>query len=70
MRKLLSTWAVAITLTLTAAGPAWAAPGVVSLTTPVLPANAARTSINSLSASTGTPTRYNITSVPGGARCT
>ncbi|RZK29634.1 MAG: hypothetical protein EOO63_08620, partial [Hymenobacter sp.] len=66
MRKLLSTWVVAITLTLAAAVPAWAAPGVVSLTTPVLPANAARTAINKLSASSGTPTSYNITSVPGG----
>ncbi|RZL07530.1 MAG: hypothetical protein EOO62_16930, partial [Hymenobacter sp.] len=66
MRDTIFNWVFALTLTLAAAVPTWAAPGVVSLTTPVLPANAARTAINSLTASTGTPTRYNITSVPGG----
>lgn len=66
MINFLSTWVLAFTLTLAAVAPTWAAPGVVSLTTPVLPANAARTSISSLKASTGTPTRYNITSVPQG----
>ncbi|OGX90407.1 beta strand repeat-containing protein [Hymenobacter coccineus] len=57
---------MAIALALAALVPAWAAPGVASLTTPVLPANATRTAINNLKASTGTPTRYNITSVPQG----
>lgn len=65
MRPLLSTWVLSLVLVLAAVAPAWAVPGVVSLTTPVLPANANRTAINSLT-STGTPTRYNITSVPGG----
>ncbi|MBF9239866.1 T9SS type A sorting domain-containing protein [Hymenobacter sp. BT683] len=66
MKKLVLSWALLITLALAAAVPAWAAPGVVSLTTPVLPANAARTAINSLTVSSGTPTRYNINSLPGG----
>jgi uncharacterized repeat protein (TIGR01451 family) len=64
MKELLPAWILA--LMLAGAAPAWAAPGVVSLTTPVLPANAARTPINGLSVSSGTPTRYNITSLPGG----
>ncbi|RZK30028.1 MAG: hypothetical protein EOO63_07750, partial [Hymenobacter sp.] len=66
MRKFLSTWVFALALLLAAGAPAWALPGVVNLTTPVLPANAGRTAINSLSASSGTPTSYNITSLPGG----
>ncbi|RZK23845.1 MAG: hypothetical protein EOO63_17485, partial [Hymenobacter sp.] len=66
MKKFLSTWVFALTLLLAAGAPAWAVPGVVNLTTPVLPANAGRTTINSLSASSGTPTSYNITSLPGG----
>jgi uncharacterized repeat protein (TIGR01451 family) len=67
MRELLFKWVIAATLTLAAVVPSWAVPGVINLTTPVLPANnAVRTSINSLRASSGTPTRYNITSLPGG----
>jgi uncharacterized repeat protein (TIGR01451 family) len=67
MKVHLSFFILSIILALTAVAPAWAAPGVNSLTTPVLPANAARTSINSLTATTtGTISRYNITSVPGG----
>ncbi len=64
MKELLPAWILA--LLLVGAAPAWAAPGVVNLTTPVLPANATRTPINGLSVSSGTPTRYNITSLPGG----
>ncbi|RZK34172.1 MAG: hypothetical protein EOO61_14035, partial [Hymenobacter sp.] len=66
MKKPLSSWVLAFALLLAAAAPTWAAPGVVSLTTPILPANAARTAINNLTASSGTPTRYNILTVPGG----
>ncbi|RZJ88539.1 MAG: hypothetical protein EOO60_10960, partial [Hymenobacter sp.] len=66
MKKPLFSWVLAFTLLVAAAAPAWAAPGVAGLTTPVLPANAARTAINGLSASSGTPTRYNILTVPGG----
>jgi uncharacterized repeat protein (TIGR01451 family) len=51
---------------LAAVVPAWATPVVTALTTPVLPANAARTNINSLTVTSGTPIRYNITSLPGG----
>ncbi len=63
MKELLPAWLLAALLV--GATPALAAPGVVNQTTPVLPANAARTPIASLAAS-GTPTRYNITSLPGG----
>ncbi|MGI4734679.1 MAG: T9SS type A sorting domain-containing protein [Janthinobacterium lividum] len=66
MKLSLSTWFLSIFLALAAVTSAWAAPGVLNLTTPVLPANASRTAINSLSASTGTPTRYNIVTVPTG----
>ncbi|MGI4821172.1 MAG: beta strand repeat-containing protein, partial [Janthinobacterium lividum] len=67
MRVLIYNFTLSIFLALAAVVPTWAAPGVTSLTTPVLPANAARTSINSLTATTtGTISRYNITSVPGG----
>ncbi|RZJ57816.1 MAG: hypothetical protein EOO55_02510, partial [Hymenobacter sp.] len=65
MRPFLLAWVSSFMLALAAIVPAWAVPTVSSLTTPVLPANASRTAINSLTA-TGTPTRYNITSVPGG----
>lgn len=63
MKELLPAWLLAALLV--GATPAIAAPGIVNQTTPVLPANAARTPIASLTAS-GTPTRYNITSLPGG----
>ncbi|RZK21387.1 MAG: hypothetical protein EOO56_11400, partial [Hymenobacter sp.] len=54
-------------LALAAIVPAWAVPGVAALTTPVLPNNTTRNPINSLKATTtGTISRYNITSVPGG----
>jgi hypothetical protein len=65
MRPFLLAWVLSVVLALSAVIPTWAAPGVSNLTTTVLPANAARSSINSLT-STGTPTRFNITSVPGG----
>jgi uncharacterized repeat protein (TIGR01451 family) len=66
MRPFLLTWVLSITLTLGAVIPSWAVPTVGNLTTPVLPANATRTAINSLRVSSGTPTRYSITSVPTG----
>ncbi|MGI4738141.1 MAG: T9SS type A sorting domain-containing protein [Janthinobacterium lividum] len=68
MRPSLFSWVFSLVLALAAAVPAWAVPTISNLTTPVLPANAARTPINSLRVSSGstTPTRYNITSVPSG----
>jgi uncharacterized repeat protein (TIGR01451 family) len=67
MRPYLFAWVLSIVLALAAAVPTWAAPGVTALTTPVLPANATRNPINSLRATTsGTISRYNITSLPSG----
>jgi uncharacterized repeat protein (TIGR01451 family) len=66
MKSFIHAWVLSLVLVLATSFAAFGAPGVTSLTTPVLPANAARTNINSLTVTSGTPIRYNIISLPGG----